>query len=53
MQTEVLAIGGYVVKPRFRKRKVGVVVTVQWLIAMTALPEDWGLIPSTHMVVHN
>jgi hypothetical protein len=25
----------------------------QWLRAVTALPEDLGLIPSTYMVAHN
>ena len=26
---------------------------VQWLGALAALPQDWSLIPSTHMAVHN
>ena len=26
---------------------------VHWLRALTAVPEDWGSIPSTHMAAHN
>ena len=35
------------------RRSLGAGDLAQWLGALTALPEDSGLIPSNHMAAHN
>jgi hypothetical protein len=34
-------------------KKMGAKMMAQWLRTCVVLAEDWGSIPSTHMVAHN